>query len=376
MKIHEYQAKEFLMRYGIATVDAVVCHTPEACLTAYQELHSQRVVIKAQVLTGGRGKAGGVKFASSQEETVEIATQMFNSTIKGFPVNKVMVARAIDIAHEYYLAIVIDRNSKAPLLMVSREGGVDIEKVAEESPEKIVKIAIDPLLGVHPFLAKKGARHLFDKKEEIDKVADIIKKLYRIMVKSDATMVEINPLVKTTTGELVALDSKILFDNNALYRQPTLAPLRELSEEEVVEEEAKSKGFSFIKLDGNIGCIVNGAGLAMSTMDTIKLYGGEPANFLDIGGSSNPEKVKEAVKLLMRDPNIEVILVNIFGGITRGDDVANGLLTAFKEVGCDFPVVIRLTGTNEKEGREILKESPFHIEESMGAAVQKAISLI
>ncbi len=376
MKIHEYQAKEFLVRYGIPTVDATVCHTPEACIAAYQELHSKEVVIKAQVLTGGRGKAGGVKFASNLEEVFEISKEMFDSTIKGLEVKKVMVAKAIKIEQEYYLSIVIDRSTKAPLLMVSREGGVDIEKVAEESPEKITKIAIDPLLGIHPFLAKKAARVLFDTKGEIDKVAAIIKRLYRVMVKSDATMVEINPLVTTKDGKIIALDSKILFDNNALYRQPTLPALRELTEEEIVEEEAKAKGFSFIKLDGNIGCMVNGAGLAMATMDSIKLHGGDPANFLDIGGCSNPEKVRESMNLLKSDSSIKVILINIFGGITRCDDVAKGIVAALDQEELKLPIVVRLTGTNEREGRDILKRRGISTEESMSAAIKKAISLI
>jgi len=332
-------------------------------------------VVKAQVHTGGRGKAGGVKLVHNQEELVSNALKILGLEINGFKTEKVLVAEAVDIASEYYLSLVVDRNSKSVIMILSREGGIDIEDVAKKTPEKIHKIPIDPLVGITDFKAREAGFYLFDEFEIVKQFVPMIKNLYTLMVEKDASLVEINPLVVTKQGRLLAIDAKMTFDDNALYRQSEIEGLAELTNEEIVEKEAKNKGFSFVALNGKIGCMVNGAGLAMSTMDTIKLYGGEPANFLDIGGSSNPGKVIEAMKLLLSDPNVNVVLINIFGGITRCDDVAKGLIEAFKSISTDIPIVVRLSGTNEKEGNEMLKGSPFFSASTMGEAIKKAVEL-
>lgn len=375
MKIHEYQAKEFFTQYGIPTAKGIVCRNPHACADAYRELHSPKVVIKAQVLTGGRGKAGGVKLASGEEDVIKAADSILGMDIKGYKVDRVMVAKAVNIRSEYYISIVIDRNTKSAVLIMSREGGMDIEEVAAATPEKIFRIPVDPFTGIPPFLANRAARLLFDDNNLVKQAAPLIQNMYRLFTDKDASLVEINPLVATKEGRVLAIDGKMNFDDNALYRQPQVEALFEPTPEEKKEQEAKSKGFSFVHLGGKIGCMVNGAGLAMSTMDTIKLYGGEPANFLDIGGSSNPNKVIEAMKLLLGDNDVNVVLINIFGGITRCDDVARGLLEAFRQIETTIPVVIRLTGTNEKEGRELLANSPFHSAGTMSEAVNKAVEL-
>lgn len=375
MKIHEYQAKEFFTQYGIPTAKGIVCRNPHACADAYRELHSPKVVIKAQVLTGGRGKAGGVKLASGEEDVIKAADSILGMDIKGYKVDRVMVAKAVNIRSEYYISIVIDRNTKSAILIMSREGGMDIEEVAAATPEKIFRIPVDPFTGIPPFLANRAARLLFDDNNLVKQAAPLIQNMYRLFTEKDASLVEINPLVATKEGRVLAIDGKMNFDDNALYRQPQVEALFEPTPEEKKEQEAKSKGFSFVHLGGKIGCMVNGAGLAMSTMDTIKLYGGEPANFLDIGGSSNPNKVIEAMKLLLGDNDVNVVLINIFGGITRCDDVARGLLEAFRQIETTIPVVIRLTGTNEKEGRELLANSPFHSAGTMSEAVNKAVEL-
>ena len=375
MKIHEYQAKEFFTQYGIPTAEGIVCRNPHACADAYRELHSPKVVIKAQVLTGGRGKAGGVKLASGEEDVIKAADSILGMDIKGYKVDRVMVAKAVNIRSEYYISIVIDRNTKSAVLIMSREGGMDIEEVAATTPEKIFRIPVDPFTGIPPFLANRAARLLFDDNNLVKQAAPLIQNMYRLFTDKDASLVEINPLVATKEGRVLAIDGKMNFDDNALYRQPQVEALFEPTPEEKKEQEAKSKGFSFVHLGGKIGCMVNGAGLAMSTMDTIKLYGGEPANFLDIGGSSNPNKVIEAMKILLGDDDVNVVLINIFGGITRCDDVARGLLEAFRQIETTIPVVIRLTGTNEKEGRELLANSPFHSAGTMSEAVTKAVEL-
>lgn len=375
MKIHEYQGKDLFDKYGIPTVKGSVCTSKEEAIRAYEQLGLSKAVVKAQVLTGGRGKAGGVKLADNREELGKVAESILGMNIKGFIVDRVMVAEAVDIAEEYYFSFVIDRNVKSVEMILSREGGVEIEDVAKKSPEKIHKIPIFPFVGVPDFLARKAASLLFDDFDLIAQGKEMIKKLYKLMIDTDASLVEINPLVVSKTGNLIALDAKINFDDNALYRQPEVEALFEPTEEEQKELFAKSKGFSFVQLKGEIGCMVNGAGLAMATMDMIKLYGGNPANFLDIGGSSNPNKVIEAMKLLMSDSDVKVVLINIFGGITRCDDVARGLLEAFKHLKTDIPIVIRLTGTNEKEGREMLVGTPFYSAETMGEAIRKAVEL-
>lgn len=375
MKIHEYQGKDLFDKYGIPTVKGSVCTSKEEAIWAYEQLGLSKAVVKAQVLTGGRGKAGGVKLADNREELGKVAGSILGMDIKGFIVDRVMVAEAVDIAEEYYFSFVIDRNIKSVEMILSREGGVEIEDVAKKSPEKIHKIPIFPFVGVPDFLARKAASLLFDDFDLIAQGKEMIKKLYKLMIDTDASLVEINPLVVSKNGNLIALDSKINFDDNALYRQPEVEALFEPTEEEQKELFAKSKGFSFVQLKGEIGCMVNGAGLAMATMDMIKLYGGNPANFLDIGGSSNPNKVIEAMKLLMSDSDVKVVLINIFGGITRCDDVARGLLEAFKQIKTDIPIVIRLTGTNEKEGRAMLVGTPFYSAETMGEAIRKAVEL-
>lgn len=375
MKIHEYQAKELFTHYGIPVAECIVCRDVESCLEAYRNLFSEVVVIKAQVHTGGRGKAGGVKVARSPQEVEQYARNILGMDIKGFKVDRVMVARGVNIASEYYLSFVIDRNSKSVVLIMSREGGMDIEEVAATAPEKIFKIVIDPLVGIPDFLARKAAFMLFDDFDIVKQAVPLIQNLYKLFTETDASLAEINPLVITKEGRLIAIDGKMNFDDNALYRQPEVEALFEPDEEEKREQEAKSKGFSYVHLKGKIGCMVNGAGLAMATMDMIKLYGGEPANFLDIGGSSNPNKVIEAMKLLTSDPEVNVVLINIFGGITRCDDVARGLIEAFKHLKTEIPVVIRLTGTNEAEGRELLKGTSFHSADTMSMAISKSVEL-
>ncbi|MFV0417996.1 MAG: ADP-forming succinate--CoA ligase subunit beta [Dysgonomonas sp.] len=374
MKIHEYQAKNLFSSYGIPVEKYILCNTTNAAINAYDDIGKERVVVKAQVLTGGRGKAGGVKLAKSKEEVSQYAEAILNMTIKEYPVTKIIISEAINIGSEYYVSFVIDRNSKSVILMMSAEGGMDIEEVAEHAPEKIYKFSIDPLMGIPDYLARKFAFSLFKDINQVNQMVPILQKLYKLFIEKDASLAEINPLVLTKEGNLVAIDAKMIFDDNALYRQPQIYTLFEPTEAEKTEIYAKEKGFSFVHLGGEIGCMVNGAGLAMATMDMIKLYGGTPANFLDIGGSSNPNKVIDAMTLLLKDPEVKVVLINIFGGITRCDDVASGLLSAFKQLETDIPVIVRLTGTNEKEGREMLKGTRFKVAETMSEAVKLAVS--
>ncbi len=375
MKVHEYQAKEMFAAYGLPVDKSIVCRSVEDAVKAYEQLDTQKVIVKAQVHTGGRGKAGGVKLANGEAELRRHAADILGMDIKGFTVDRVLVGQAVNIDKEYYVSYVIDRSSKAAILMLSREGGMDIEEVARTTPEKIHKFVIDPSIGVPDYLAREAAFTLFDDIALVRKAAPIFQKLYRLFVANDASLAEINPLVLTKEGEIMAIDAKMTFDDNALYRHPKTAALNEPTDEEKKEQNAKSKGFSYVHLGGDIGCMVNGAGLAMATMDMIKLYGGNPANFLDIGGSSNPTKVIEAMKLLLGDKNVKVVLINIFGGITRCDDVAKGLLEAFQQIKTEVPIVIRLTGTNEKEGRALLQGTHFHVAETMGDATQKAVAL-
>lgn len=376
MKIHEYQARDLFASYGLPVDKGYICRSVDDAVKAYQEIDSPLVVVKAQVHTGGRGKAGGVKLAKDEVEVRKHAASILGMDIKGFIVDRLLVGKAVNIASEYYVSYVIDRNSKSAIMMLSREGGVDIEEVAEKTPDKIHKIAIDPMIGVPDYLAREAAFKLFDDIGNVRKMADILQRLYKLFIEKDASLAEINPLVLTEEGEIKAIDAKMTFDDNAIYRQPKVATLFEPTEEEKKEQFAKEKGFSYVHLGGDIGCMVNGAGLAMATMDMIKLYGGNPANFLDIGGSSNPTKVIEAMKLLLSDKDVKVVLINIFGGITRCDDVARGLLEAFDKFKTDIPIVIRLTGTNEKEGRELLKGTKFHVAETMGDAGRKAVELV
>ena len=375
MKVHEYQAKQFFANYGVPVDHCILCRSAAEAVEAYKKLGVDTAVVKAQVHTGGRGKAGGVKLAHNVEEVEKYAGQILGMSIKGFVVDRILVTEAAHIASEYYVSILIDRKTKEPIIMMSREGGMEIEQVAKEAPEKIVKVAIDPIVGLHDYKAREAAYHLFDDVKLVRQCGSILQKLYRLFMEKDASLVEINPLVLTKEGTLRAVDAKMTFDNNALFRHPDVQELNEPTPEEKVEQDAKSKGFSYVNLGGSIGCMVNGAGLAMATMDMIKLYGGDPANFLDIGGSSNPQKIVEAMRLLTADKHVNVVLINIFGGITRCDDVAKGLIEAFQEIKTDIPIVIRLTGTNEQEGREILKGTHFHVAHTMSEAGKMAVEL-
>ncbi len=375
MKIHEYQAKDLFAKYGIPINAGYLCHSVDDAIKAYEDFNNDLVVVKAQVLTGGRGKAGGVKLAKDTVEMRQHTANILGMDIKGYTVDRILLAKAEEIEAEYYVSYVIDRNTKSAILMLSKEGGVDIEEVAHSTPEKIHKITIDPNVGMPDYLARQAAFLLFDDIKEVRQAASIFQKLYKLFVATDASLAEINPLILTPDKRVVAIDAKMTFDDNALYRQKKINDLFEPTEEEKKEQKAKSKGFSYVHLGGDIGCMVNGAGLAMATMDMIKLYGGSPANFLDIGGSSNPTKVIEAMKLLLSDKDVKVVLINIFGGITRCDDVAKGLLEAFKQIDTDIPIVIRLTGTNEAEGRELLVGSKFHLAETMGEATRMAVEL-
>jgi succinyl-CoA synthetase beta subunit len=332
--------------------------------------------VKAQVHTGGRGKAGGVKLAKTPAEAKEIASKILGMKINGLTVYTVLVTAAADIASEAYVGIILDRATKKPVFMVSPAGGIDIEEVAAKTPEKILKLPIDTRYGLQPYQASELGFFLFpDDVKKVRAAAKIMTQLYQAFMKSDASLAEINPLVVTPAGEVLALDAKISVDDNALDRHPDLAALRDETAEAQSEVEARNANLTFIKLEGNVGCVVNGAGLAMATMDLVKYYGGEPANFLDIGGSSNPEKVVNALRIITEDPSVKVILFNIFGGITRTDDVANGIVTATKANPLKIPIVIRLTGTNEEIAMKILQENGFSASSDMDEAVEKAVAL-
>lgn len=376
MKLLEYQAKEVFKKFSIPVHPGYVARNIDEVKEALEKLNFP-VVIKAQVPVGGRGKAGAIKLAESKEDAIEKAEKILNMSVKGVPVKKVLVTEAVDIKKEYYMSIVVDRRSGRPVAMVSSEGGVDIEEVAREKPEAIKKKTIDPHWGLRPFEARELSFELFEDKKLALKAADILLKLYRNFVEIDAQLVEINPLAEDRDGNLWAVDAKILVDDNALYRHPDVEKMRDMDYEDIRELEAKEADLSYVKLEGSIGCCVNGAGLAMATMDIIKKYGGEPANFLDIGGSSSPEKVKKAMELILADKNVKAVYFNIFGGITRCDDVAKGLIEAFSNTKIDVPVVIRLTGTNEDIARRMLEESglPLVTASSMAEGARKAIEL-
>ncbi|HVP57365.1 MAG TPA: ADP-forming succinate--CoA ligase subunit beta [bacterium] len=374
MKVHEYQAKGIFASYGIPVPLGEVASSPnEARLVA--ERVAKKVVIKAQVHVGGRGKAGGVQFAATPEEAFRVASAILSMTIKGLPVRKVLVGECLDVKEEYYLGVVIDRRSQKPTIMVSAAGGVDIEEVARVSPEKIHKFAVDPEQGLRAYEARDLAFKIVADGKLALKTADVLSKLYKTFVSVDASLAEINPFVRTASGQMIALDAKLNIDDNALDRRPELQKLRDPESESPYEMRAREKGLSYVKLDGAIGCIVNGAGLAMATMDMIKHYGGEPANFLDIGGSSNPEKVTTAMEIILSDENVKAILFNIFGGITRCDDVAKGIVAALNQMKISVPVVVRLTGTNEDAARRILREVSVTPVATMDEGVKQAIRL-
>jgi len=374
MKIHEYQAKMIFKDFGIPVPEGEVASTPNEAYNIAKRL-SKPVVVKAQVLVGGRGKAGGIKFANTPNEAKKVASEVLRMKIKGIKVNKVLVAESIDIENEAYMGIIIDRSKKSPVVMVSSEGGVDIEEVSKKSPEKIIKFYVDPMIGILSHRARELCFKIYDDPKIAIKAGVVLSKLYRCFIESDASLAEINPFVVTKEKDIWALDAKMNIDDNGLYRRPTTAQMRDLSYEIPGEIEARNKGLSYIKLDGNIGCIVNGAGLAMATMDLIKLYGGEPANFLDIGGSSSPTKVTNAMSILLSDKNVKAVFFNIFGGITRCDDVANGIVTSLNKIKVNLPIVIRLTGTNEDKAMEILKKTKLITASSMAEGAKRAIEL-
>ena len=383
MKIHEYQAKELLGRHGVAIQKGRIAFSAADVKQIVDELQLQQIVLKAQIHAGGRGKAGGIKMAKGAAEAFSLAEKMFGMKLvtpqtgaEGRIVKRILVTEAADIKKELYAGLILDRAKSELVFMISTEGGVEIEEVAKENPDAIHKFVIDPDLGMTDFLARKIAFKLFTDMNLVKQAVSLFKKLYQIFIDTDASLVEINPLVITDDGRLLALDGKMNFDDNALYRQPDIEVLNEPSEDEKKEIAAKESGLTYIRLDGNIGCMVNGAGLAMATMDIIKHFGGSPANFLDIGGSSSPQKVIDAMTLLMSDKNVKVIMINIFGGITRCDDVAKGIVIALDQMKLDIPIVIRLSGTNAEEGLKIIKEKNLPTVRSLSEAAQEAIRLI
>ena len=374
MKLQEYQSKQIFSKYHIPIPKGRVAVTASEAKAIAQEQGS-RVVIKAQVLVGGRGKAGGIRLAKNADEAEELATQILAMDIKGLPVRKILVDEAASIEREIYLGITNDRASRKPVIMCSAAGGVDIEEVARKSPEKIIKSHIDPLLGLRDYQARDIAAMIDLPKEHWRLFGQIARGLWQAYIDSDATLAEINPLVITSDNRLLALDGKMVLDDNALFLHPDLAEMRDLDVEAPSEIEARKYGLSFIKLDGNIGCMVNGAGLAMTTMDIIKLFGGEPANFLDIGGGASSDKVAAALRIILADPNVKAVLFNVFGGITRCDEVARGILEALKEVKTSIPMVVRLVGTNAEEGRQILANANMITAITLADAARKAVAV-
>ena len=375
MKLHEYQSKLIFSRYGVPIPKGRVAATAGEAKQIAEELGG-RVVIKSQVLVGGRGKAGGIRLAKSPKEAEDLATQILGMEIKGLPVRKILVDEAVNIRSEIYLGITNDRNMHRPVIMASAAGGVEIEEVAQQSPEKIIKIYIDPLLGLRDFQARDIATGIDLPREFWRPFMEIANALWKAYSDSDATLAEINPLVITSDQRIVALDGKMIIDDNALFRHTDLADLRDRDAEAPAEIEARKYGLSYIQLDGQIGCMVNGAGLAMATMDIIKLYGGEPANFLDIGGGAGSEKVSAAFRIILSDPNVKAVLINIFGGITRCDEVARGILSAMAEVKPKTPMVVRLVGTNAEEGRRLLADAHMETAETLVEAAQKAVAVV
>jgi succinyl-CoA synthetase beta subunit len=373
MKLHEYQSKQLFAKYNVPIPKGRTAATAIEAKHIAEELGG-RVVIKSQVLVGGRGKAGGIRLAKNPDEAEDLAAQILGMEIKGLPVRKVLVDEAANIDKEIYLGITNDRAARKPVMMASAEGGVDIEEVARVSPEKIIKVHIDPLLGLRDYQARDIAAGIDLPREHWRSFGQIAHGLWNAYLRSDATLAEINPLVITADNRLLAVDGKVVLDDNALFRQPELAEMRDLDVEEDSEIEARKYGLSYIKLDGSIGCMVNGAGLAMTTMDIIKLFGGEPANFLDIGGGAGSDKVSAALRIILSDPSVKAVLFNVFGGITRGDEVARGILIALDEVKPKVPMVIRLVGTKAEEGRAMLAEANMITAETLAEAAKKAVA--
>jgi succinyl-CoA synthetase beta subunit len=390
MNIHEYQAKELLEKFGVATTRGQVASTPDEAEAIARELGNVGVVVKAQIHAGGRGKGtftngfkGGVHIVKSPAEAGEVAGKMLGQTLvthqtgpAGRVVNKVLVTESADIAREIYFAILLDRATAASLVVASTEGGVEIETVAARSPDKIIREPIDPLAGLQPFQTRKLAKQLGFEQSQTKAATKLFDGLYRTFIGCDCSMVEINPLVVTRKGDVLALDAKFNFDDNALYRHPEIAAMRDIAEEDPREVEASKHGLNYIGLDGNIACLVNGAGLAMATMDIIKFYGGSPANFLDVGGGASEEQVTEAFKILIADKHVQAILVNIFGGIMRCDVIAQGIINAAKAVKLSVPLVVRLEGTNVEKGKQLLKESGVALitADDLADAAQKAVN--
>ena len=383
MKVHEYQGKELFRKYQIPTPGGVPVFSVEEALKAYDELATDTVVVKAQIHAGGRGKGGGVKLAHSKEEVESLSKEILGMTLvthqtgpDGKEVQRLLIESGANIEKEFYAAITLDRSKEMDVFMVSIEGGVDIEKVADETPEKIVKTWIDPMLGMNSFQARKLAFGLNLSGSAFKEACSIFMKMYTCYRSTDASLLEINPLILTKDERVIALDSKFNFDGNALFRQKEIAEMRDLTEEDSMEVEAGKYNLNYIKLDGNVGCMVNGAGLAMATMDIIKLAGGEPANFLDVGGTASAETVKNGFRIILSDKNVKAVLINIFGGIVRCDRVANGVVEAVKELGLDVPVVVRLEGTNAEEAQIILEQSGVSIIPAKGMkdAAEKVVS--
>ncbi|MDM5213399.1 ADP-forming succinate--CoA ligase subunit beta [Peribacillus sp. NJ4] len=385
MNIHEYQGKEILRQYGVSVPNGRVAFTVDEAVEAAKELGTEVVVVKAQIHAGGRGKAGGVKVAKNLDEARTYAEEILGKTLvthqtgpAGKEVKRLLIEEGCDITKEYYIGLVLDRATNSVVLMASEEGGTEIEEVAEKTPEKIFKEVIDPVVGLTGFQARRIAFNINIPASLINKASKLMVNLYTAFVEKDCSIAEINPLVVTGDGNVMALDAKLNFDDNAIYRHKDIAEYRDLDEEDAKEIEASKHGLSYISLEGNIGCMVNGAGLAMATMDIIKHYMGDPANFLDVGGGATEEKVKEAFKIILSDQNVKGIFVNIFGGIMKCDIIAAGVVSAAKELGLDVPLVVRLEGTNVDLGKKILKESGLNITaaESMADGAQKIVSLV
>ena len=375
MNIHEYQAKEIFARVGLPVPEGKVATTVEEAVTLADQ-YGMPVMVKSQVLTGGRGKAGSVKFCESKDDVRTNAENILGLDIKGHTVRKVLITPAVDIASEFYLGMLIDRNTQRVLIMCSAEGGVEIEQVAKDTPELIFKHVVDPRYGLLDHEAMTlGLKLCPGEIKKARQLASAMQKLYAVFVHADASLAEINPYIFTPEGKGQAIDAKMNLDDNALFRHPGYEELRDLAAEDPAETKARAADLSFVKLEGNVGCLVNGAGLAMATMDLVNFYGGKPANFLDIGGSSSPEKVVSALTIILSDPEVKAILFNIFGGITRCDDVAQGIIQATESMDIDLPIVVRLTGTNEEAARVLLAETDLVAAETMDEAVQKAIEL-
>jgi len=385
VKLHEYQAKERFRAYGLQTPRGIVAETPEAVKAAYDELGGELAVVKAQIHAGGRGKAGGVKLVRAADKAATAADGMLGNPLitkqnapDGTIVRKVLVEEGLQIAHEYYVAVTLDRQLELPIVMASAQGGMDIEEVAEKDPDAILKEVVDPVTGLAAFRARRMAYDLGVPKKQVRAFAAALMGLAKAFLGDDASMVEVNPLVTTTDDKVICLDGKMSLDSNALFRHKDIAAMRDEGEEDPTEVRARKAGLSYVNLDGNIGCLVNGAGLAMATMDIIKLAGGEPANFLDVGGSASTEQVTTAFKIILEDPAVKGILVNIFGGIMQCDVVAQGVVDATKALGLECPLVVRLHGTNMKEGREILASSGLSITpaDNMGDAARKIVEAV